>query len=180
MRYRRLRTGGGTYFFTVVTYERKGLLCDPVNVQLLREAFQRVRLKRPFLVEAFVLLPDHLHCIWTMPEGDFDYPTRWRLIKSHFAKRCENNGVVLISDSRLKKEERGIWQRRFWEHMIRDQQDFNRHIEYIHFNPVKHGYVSAPKEWRYSTFHQFVKAGIYDVDFGVSNDVPFDGVTGME
>jgi putative transposase len=180
MQYRRLRTPGGTYFFTVVTFERQKILCDPINVSLLKDAFAHVRKSLPFVIDAFVLLPDHMHCIWSLPEEESDFPERWRLIKSYFSRRYGNENSREVSVSRQSKKEREIWQRRFWEHRIRSQEDFNRHIEYIHYNPLKHGYVKDLRDWPYSTFHRYVRAGIYDEDFGESYEDIFDGMIGME
>ena len=134
----------------------------------MREAIKAIQTTRPFQIDAWVLLPEHLHCIWTLPEGDDDYSIRWSLIKGQFAKNVKplfyNAGQ--LSSSHLKKREFGIWQRRFWEHMIRDEKDFNRHIDYIHYNPVKHGLVMSVKDWPYSTFHRYVREGIYPNDWG--------------
>ena len=155
MRYKRFKIAGGTYFFTVVTYERRIIFESSDNIELLRRAFKHVKKKRPFLIDAFVLLPDHIHCIWTLPEDDFDYSTRWRLIKYHFTKNCPDDLKSGRSESRLNKKEQPIWQRRFWEHLIRDEDDYRNHIEYIHLNPVKHGYVEDPMDWQYSSIHRY-------------------------
>ena len=123
--------------------------------------------KHPFTIDAFVLLPDHIHCIWTLPENDFDYSTRWMLIKSHFTRHYViNKNSVNLSTSRKNKREQNVWQRRFWEHQIRNQEDFNKHVDYIHFNPVKHGYVSKAKDWEYSSFPKYVRLGLYNDDWG--------------
>ncbi len=151
MRYRRVRQNGGTYFFTVVTNKRKKILCEKSSVDLLRDAFRIVKDKHPFTIDAMVVLPDHLHCMWTLPENDDDYPVRWRLIKSYFTR----NGTW---DS--------PWQNRFWEHVIRDDKDYANHMAYIHINPVKHGHVPAPVEWEHSSFHRYVKMGWFDTDWG--------------
>ena len=148
MRYQRLRVNGGTYFFTLVTHRRRRLLCTPENVYHLREAFRSVTERHPFKLDAFVLLPDHLHAIWTLPEGDDDFSMRWRLIKSAFTRRCGEACRGPASASRRRKGEQAVWQRRFWEHQIRDERDRIQHIEYIHYNPVKHGLVEAPRDWR--------------------------------
>jgi putative transposase len=139
MQYRRARIKGGTYFFTVNTHNKRTLFNDPENTELLRKTFRRVKKLHPFKIDAFILLPDHLHCIWTLPEGDKDYATRWRLIKTFFTKRCKDHCKQIQSESRTKKKEQAIWQRRYWEHLIRDEDDFKKHVEYIHYNPVKHG-----------------------------------------
>ncbi len=119
-------------------------------------------------MDAVVVLHDHLHCIMTLPEGDADFSTRWNLIKGNFSRDVERR--ERISESRQGRRERGIWQRRFWEHMIRDQDDFNRHADYIHWNPVKHGWVSRASDWPHSSFHDYVRRGIYPSDWGGATD----------
>ena len=119
-------------------------------------------------MDAVVVLPEHLHCIWTLPAGDADFATRWRLIKTEFSKMMATGEKR--SSSRVGKGERGIWQRRFWEHTLRDERDFSRHCDYIHFNPVKHGYVSRAADWPYSSYKKFVEAGVYPPDWGGSAD----------
>ena len=153
--YRRAYVKGGCYFFTVVTAERRPILLT--YIQLLREAFRVVRSSHPYTIDAAVILPDHLHCIWTLPEIDNDYSTRWRLLKSHFSRKMSEQ-----TDKSFNKSNRGIWQNRFWEHLIRDEHDYNRHLDYIHYNPVKHGLVEKAANWEYSTFHKFVKQGFYE------------------
>lgn len=164
--YLRARVPGGTYFFTVNLAERSGntLLIDRVSA--LRAAFSATIREQPFAMPAIVVLPDHLHCLWELPAGDDDFPTRWRLIKSRFSRRIEAG--ERRGDSRRKKKERGFWQRRYWEHVIRDEKDYRRHADYIHFNPVKHGYVSAPRLWPHSSFHRWVREGLYAEDWGAS------------
>jgi putative transposase len=164
--YRRLKTPGATYFFTVVTFKRQMILCDSLSLKLLRNAIEEVKQLLPFRINAWVLLPDHMHCLWTLPEGDCDYSKRWGKIKSTFTKKMKAVGwapstKLKASPSRIKHREFVIWQRRFWEHQIRSQQDFNRHCDYIHYNPVKHGLVEDPKKWEYSTVHRFIKKGLY-------------------
>ena len=156
MHYRRARTLGATYFFTVVTYNRQPLFNHPETVQLLRQSFHIVKQQHPFDIEAIVVLPDHLHCMWSLPAGDADFSTRWRLIKSHFTRSCPEPYKRARSLSRRHKQEQAVWQRRFWEHQIRDEKDFVRHVDYIHINPVSHGLVKAPIEWPYSSFHRLV------------------------
>lgn len=180
MRYRRSLTEGGTYFFTVVTHDRRKFLCSTENVSLLREAFRFVMTYHPFKIDAFVLLPDHLHCIWTLPEGDNDFSTRWRLIKNTFTHTCDPVLRGNTNISRQKKGEQAIWQRRFWEHQIRDNDDLTRHVEYIHYNPVKHGLADAPRDWEYSSFHRYVHQGIHDLGWGAKNVVPFEDAIGYE
>ena len=160
--YRRNFVPGGSFFFTVNLVERKrSLLTD--HISLLREAFRGIRQRHPFTIDAIVILPEHLHTVWTMPVGDADFATRWRLIKSAFSRQLAHE--ERISPSRLAKGERGIWQRRYWEHTIRDESDFIRHIDYIHINPVKHGWVKRVSDWAPSSFHHYVKFGVYPADW---------------
>ncbi len=180
MRYRRLKNKGARYFFTVVTYNRRRFLCSPDNVQLLRQAFQWTMQRHPIEINAFVLLPDHLHCIWTLPKDDHNYSTRWRLIKTYFSRHCQNDYDGIVSKSRQNKQEKMFWQRRFWEHAIRDDKDFVKHVEYIHYNPVKHGLTAAPKDWEYSSFHRYVKSGLYDQMWGAGGKISFDLDIGNE
>ena len=128
------------------------------------ELARHVRATRPFELDAAVILPDHLHCVIELPIGVTDFSLRWRLIKSHFSKSLPK--TELLSATRMRRGERGIWQRRFWEHRIRDEEDFRRHMDYIHFNPVKHGLVACVQEWPYSTFHRCVQSGIYPGNWG--------------
>jgi putative transposase len=134
--YVRAYVPGGSYFFTVALLERRRRLLAE-NIEALREAFGSVRDRRPFRTDAVVILPDHLHCLWTLPPNDSDFSTRWRLIKSSFARAIAPG--ERLSTRRQMKHERGVWQRRFWEHAIQDQRDYDTHLDYIHFNPVKHG-----------------------------------------
>ena len=168
MQYRRAFVAGGTYFFTVNLLERdKSLLTD--HIDLLKTAFHRVKLSHPFYIDAIVVLPDHLHAIWTLPANDADFATRWRLIKSHFSRGLPCTERTNLS--RLKKSERGIWQRRYWEHLIRDDLDYQRHVDYIHYNPVKHGYVDKAFDWPYSSIHRFIEKGIISSDWGVGESI---------
>ncbi|HID83110.1 MAG TPA: transposase [Chromatiales bacterium] len=161
--YRRNRVPGGTYFFTVNLLERrKQILVD--HIDALRTAIRKTRRKAPFHIDAWVILPDHMHCIWTLPEGDAKYSDRWRAIKKYFTKSIPDSEYR--SEVRIKRNERGIWQRRFWEHTIRDDLDYKRHMDYIHFNPVKHGLVKSVKDWPHSTFHRLVERGIYLPEWG--------------
>ena len=145
--YRRTLSAGHTYFFTVNLAQRRGNDLLIKHIDSLREAFSKVRRYRPFVIHAIVILPDHLHCLWQLPENDSDYSTRWRLIKSEFSKRIIYGED--ITASRLRKGERGLWQRRYWEHLIRDERDFVAHVKYIYNNPVKHGYVQQAADWPY-------------------------------
>lgn len=149
--YRRLRIPGGCYFFTVNLEDRRSDLLVR-NVDALREAVRSVRRARPFRIDAFVVLPDHLHAVWTLPDGDEDFPTRWRLIKKAFSRRLPAGEPR--SPSRRRRGEREIWQRRYWEHAIRDERDFAAHVDYVHINPVKHGLAETPSDWPYSTVHR--------------------------
>ena len=180
MKYRRSRANGATFFFTVVTYKRKKILCFNENTTLIKKAFKHVALKRPFKTDAFVMLPDHIHCIWTLPDGDNGYSTRWSLIKEYFTKRCNAKFKNDQNDSMKKKGLQSVWQLRFWEHQIRDDRDYAVHVEYIHYNPVKHGYVKSPKDWEYSSFHRYVKQGVFDIDWGAHEDITFDKDVGNE
>lgn len=151
MEYRRARVAGGCYFFTVALADRsRDLLVAHINE--LRAAFKTVKTLHPFTINAMVILPEHLHCLWTLPEHDDNYSARWMLIKRHFSLNTPKTET--IKSTRLRKRERGIWQRRFWEHCIRDERDFNNHIEYIHNNPIKHGYVTHAQAWPYSSIHK--------------------------
>lgn len=164
--YRRAK-GGSAYFFTVVTYGRQPILCLDDSIKALREAIREAKEERPFEVKAWVLLPDHLHCVWELPEGQLDYSVRWALIKKGFTKRIKGQiETPLPNLSRIKHREAAVWQRRFWEHQIRDEADLRRHCDYIHYNPVKHGLADSPKDWKYSTFHRDVKEGLYPEDWG--------------
>jgi putative transposase len=160
--YRRNFVPGATYFFTVNVADRRSNILTE-HAAVLRAAFRDIRSAHPFAIDAIVVLPDHLHAVWTLPDGDHDFAQRWRLIKASFSR--EIPGGEPLSASRLAKAERGIWQRRFWEHTIRDERDLERHVDYIHFNPVKHGYVSRVRDWPYSSFHQMVRVGIYPDDW---------------
>lgn len=151
--YRRHFVKGGCYFFTVTLVDRRtSLLVD--HIDLLRNSFAHVQQRHPFHINAIVILPEHLHCIWTLPDGDNDYPNRWKLIKAGFSRQLPATEERSIS--RYQRGERGIWQRRYWEHTIRDETDFRHHVEYIHHNPVKHGHAQHPADWLYSSYHRRV------------------------
>jgi len=147
-----------SYFFTINLAERSSRLLTE-NIYALRKAWRKVRRELPFKTEAVVVLPDHLHCIWTLPPEDADFSARWRKIKAIFSRQLPK--IERRSVSRLDKGERGIWQRRFWEHALRDETDWERHVDYIHYNPVKHGRVKQVADWPYSTFHRYVRLGLY-------------------
>ena len=169
--YRRWFVPGGTYFFTLVTYQRRHFLTDDMPRRCLREAISTVKRDHPFEIVAIVLLPDHLHTVWTLPNGDANYATRWRRIKEEFTESfLADGGVELpVSESRRKKGERGIWQRRYWEHTVGDEDDLKRCVDYTHWNPKKHGYVTRVRDWEYSTFHRFVELGEYEIEWGASD-----------
>ena len=167
MTYRRNFVKGGSYFFTVALADRSQRLLVE-HVEALRDAFRQVKARYPFELDAVVILPDHLHCIWTLPDGDADYPDRWRRIKAAFSRRLPDCNPR--SASKISKGERGIWQRRYWEHTLRDAEDWRRHLDYIHYNPVKHGYVAQVVDWPYSTFHRYAEAGVYPKDWAGSGE----------
>jgi len=156
--YRRNRVPGGTYFFTVNLHDRNSDLLT-AQIGALRAAIRHALVKWPFHIDAWVVLPEHMHCIWTLPEGDFDYSGRWRVIKAAFSRALPV--TERRSASQLSRNERGIWQHRFWEHTIRDDRDYAAHMDYIHFNPVKHGYVSNVADWPHSSFRRCVYKGVY-------------------
>ncbi len=165
--YRRYRIAGGCYFFTVNLLKRdESLLVD--NIDLLRESVRACKNKKPFHIDGWVVLPEHMHCIWTLPEGDDDFSGRWRMIKTLFSKGLPKNEKR--TKVRQKRGERGIWQRRFWEHAIRDDRDYEKHMDYLHFNPVKHGWVKNVIDWPYSSFHRYHKKGVYSEDWLADNN----------
>ena len=168
MQYRRANTPGASYFFIVNLANRRSKLLTTYTEEL-RSAFKQTQKNHPFVIEAIVILPEHLHCILTFPENDADFATRWRLIKSTFSRAIPK--TERISQSRLQKSERGIWQRRYWEHLIRDENDFEKHVNYIHFNPVKHRHVSAPVEWPHSSIHRAIREGITPSNWAAENEI---------
>ena len=172
--YRRLFIPGGTWFFTVNLLQRQNNNLLIQEIDLLRNTVKSVRNRYPFQINAWVVLPEHMHAVWTLPVNDTDFSTRWRLIKSGFSRglpKTEYRSAV-----RIAANERGIWQRHFWEHAIRDEADYQQHIDYIHVNPLKHKLVSQVKDWPYSSFHRYVERGIYptnwcgEMDFEVNGD----------
>lgn len=173
-RYLRPKSAGGTFFFTVVTFDRRKILTLDISRQFLSNAITEVQTQFPFSIEAWVLLPDHLHAIWTLPDGDTDYSKRWGLIKAKFSKKGKAFFHVepTANPSRIKRRETTIWQRRFWEHGIRDEQDLQNHLDYIHYNPVTHGLVNSVRDWPYSSFHRYVREGFYPEHWG--EDVSFE------
>ena len=166
MKYRRVYVNGGTYFFTVVTYNRQPILNSQSSFNLLNDAIKYTANQMPFEVIAYVVMPDHMHFIWTLPEDSSDFSTRWRLIKSYFTRNWCKKQIVSSSASRKMKGEKDIWQRRFWEHLISDEADLTRHVEYIHYNPIKHGFVDCAINWKYSSFTDYVRKGLYPKNWG--------------
>lgn len=162
-RYLRAKLKGGTYFFTVALTDRTGDLLVR-HIDHLRAAYGSVRRELPFETIAICVLPDHLHAIWSLPEDDDDFSKRWSLIKSGFSRKLP--AAAGLAPSKLAKREKGIWQRRYWEHAIRNDADLTRHIDYTHFNPVKHGLVSQVCDWPHSSFHRYVKRGALPRDWG--------------
>ncbi|MEN3276305.1 MAG: REP-associated tyrosine transposase [Massilia sp.] len=171
-RYRRQFTGT-TYFFTVVAYQRRPIFCLPIFRAALHDAVHTVRLTRPFVVDAWVLLPDHMHCIWTLPDDDRGYSTRWEEIKRHVASACKDtlHNPKLLTNAGRNRRESTIWQRRFWEHQIRDETEMEKYVDYIHFNPVKHGIVRRVCDWPHSTFHRYVREGVYANDWAGTPEI---------
>ncbi len=169
--YRRDDTPGATWFFTVATYRRQNTLCDEAVRKSLLEAIAATRKGRPFRVDAWVLLPDHLHCLWTLQAGDADFSIRWNLIKRRTSQAL--GGAYIrpewMTVSKETHRELTFWQRRFWEHRIRDDRDFERHADYIHYNPVKHGLCFRPADWPFSSVHRFMREGMYPGDWAASS-----------
>jgi putative transposase len=168
--FRRAVVPGATYLFTVNTHQRMKVLTNASFYSALKHALRRVNVEHPFTTDASVLLPDHLHCIWTLPPGDANYALRWNLIKRLVSQATRQLIEALMNRSRQQRRELGLWQRRFWEHQIRDEQDLIKHVEYIHWNPVKHGYVARVRDWPYSSFHGYVKQGLYPLDWASSDE----------
>ncbi len=167
MDYRRSRAAGGIFFFTLNLNDRSAtLLVD--HIGSLRQAMREVKVRHPFDILAMVVLPDHLHALWRLPDDDGDYPLRWSLIKAGFSRQLPPLETVNLS--RRLKRERGVWQRRYWEHQVRDEQDLQRHLDYIHFNPVKHGHARRAVEWPYSSIHRYVRAGVLPADWAGQRD----------
>lgn len=165
--YRRAYSPGGTFFFTVVTHDRQPLLCGEDARRHLRSIMQECQRTWPFDIQALVLLPDHLHTIWTLPQDDSNFSRRWGWIKKTFTQRwlaCGHEAAD-VSESKARRHRRGVWQVRFWEHQLRDEQDTKAHFDYIHYNPVRHGLATCPHRWPYSTFHKWVEKGTYPADW---------------
>jgi putative transposase len=172
--YRRALVPGASWFFTVNLLQRRNNDLLVRHVDILREAVRRVHRLHPFAINAWVVLPEHMHCVWTLPPGDADYSLRWRLIKTFFCRALpadEHRSVV-----RLHRGERGIWQRRYWEHLIRDDEDYRRHVDYVYVNPLKHGLVGRVRDWPYSSFHRDVRVGLYPLDWVGDVDLLLPGM----
>lgn len=163
--YRRSTVPGGTWFFTLTLADRRSRLLVE-EIALLRQAYGQTLQARPFRTLAICILPDHLHAIWTLPEGDADYSGRWSLLKSTFSRHFP---ASFRTASKTRKREKGLWQRRFWEHQIRDATDLQRHVDYVHFNPVKHGLVNSVADWPHSSYHRYVEKGLLSQDWAGSN-----------
>jgi putative transposase len=172
--YRRNYVPGGTYFFTVVTCNRRRFLTTDLARECLRNAIETIKQDRPFQIVAWVLLPDHLHTVWTLPPGDADYPTRWRRIKEEFTRDYLARGGTEAgrNRSRRKRGERGVWQRRYWEHTIDSEGELEQACDYTHWNPKKHGLVDDVADWPYSTFHRFVSQWHYEPGWGRADPTP--------
>ncbi|SDI01487.1 putative transposase [Pseudomonas benzenivorans] len=160
--YRRARVPGATYFFTVNLRDRSSDLLIR-EIELLRDTVRATKARHAFHIDAWVVLPEHMHCLWTLPPGDADFSLRWKVIKFAFAKRLP--ATESRTTTQQRRGERGIWQRRYWEHLIRDDLDYQRHFDYIHGNPIKHGYVQRLADWPYSSFQRAVAMGIYPADW---------------
>lgn len=171
-RYRRLRVPGATYFFTVNLARRESDLLT-AQVDQLRHAFVRTALEEPFKVDAMVVLPDHIHAVWTLPEGDADFSRRWQKLKQYFTRQA---GVQLPrSGSKQRKREAGIWQRRFWEHLVRNDTDYHKHVEYCWQDPVRHGLVDRPADWPFSSIRRDIARGLVDPGWKGSEPAGFFG-----
>ena len=180
MKYRRFYQPGGTYFFTLVTFNPMEIFLEDSACDLFTQAISYVRNNHPFQAKAYCICLDHIHMVWSLSEDDYDYPTRWRLVKSCFCRNYRKENRISGPVSRKVGENRAIWQRRYWEHWIRDKDDLVKHIEYIHYNPVKHGLVDAPEKWKYSSFQDYVDQGLYQRDWGAQGDFKYLDAFGNE
>lgn len=172
--YRRAIQPGGCFFFTVCTERRQRLLTEPPVIAALRAAFLTVKREHPFTIDAIVVLPDHLHTIWTLPQDDAAYALRWNLIKRKASAAARDLVSVKLRASHRARHEIGLWQRRYWEHQIRDDLDFARHVDYIHWNPVKHGHVERAADWPHSSFHKYVQRGDLPIDWASASEFDDD------
>lgn len=181
--YRRWMIPGETFFFTVVTFKRRKIFVSQRVATILGQAFRTVRRDAPFRTIAMVVLPEHLHCIWSLPPGDADFSTRWKRIKREFTvqyrREIDPDPDAGVSPHRRARGERGVWQRRFWEHVVEDQHELEILCDYIHYNPVKHGHASSPAEWPWSTFEKFVAGGDYPPDWGRTRPTSFGAVASI-
>jgi putative transposase len=170
--YRRPKVAGGTFFFTIVTYRRIPILTTDLAREILRFAWKNTQDRFPFSTDAICLLPNHIHCIWTLPEGDANFSIRWKEIKRVFTMNYldQIRAEPTEDSSRSHRKEAAIWQRRFWEHLIRDDEDLKVHLNYIHINPVKHGLVEKAADWQWSSFHRYVQMGYYEKEWGINPD----------
>ncbi len=172
--YRRSHAPGATWFFTVNTYRRQPILTHPDAITALRTALHSVREQHPFKIDAMVVMPDHLHAIWTLPPGDANFAIRWSLIKRQVSQAARHLVNQTQSASRVKRREINFWQRRYWEHQIRNDADFDRHVDYAHYNPVKHGHVERVIDWPYSTFQRYVRLGICPAEWAGGGELVGD------
>ena len=166
--YRRVIIEGGIYFFTLTTNNRQKIFLSSSARDIFLEAVNHVMNFHPFSTEAYCILPDHIHLLWRMPEEDANYSTRISEIKKRFSKEfcAKYPSIVKRNEFQVNRGESGVWQRRFWEHYIRDETDLNNHINYIHFNPVKHGIVRQVRDWPSSSFFNYARSGHYQIDWG--------------
>jgi REP-associated tyrosine transposase len=171
-KYRRNYQNGGTYFISIITGERFPLFESSIARDCLRLAFEKTKATHPFTLDACVLLPEHIHCLLTLPEDDGEYSKRISIVKRLFSQCCKQKGIQYPrpSKSKLSKRESGFWQRRFWEHTIKDEEDYKNHLDYIHYNPVKHGLVQCAHAWPHSTFNKWIKHGEYGSDWACECD----------
>jgi putative transposase len=172
--YRRNYVPGGTYFFTCVTYQRRPILTTDLGRLCLRHAIQTVQAEYPFTIVAIVLLPDHWHSVWTLPSNDSKYPLRWMRIKEEFTRAWLARGGFELpqSQSRAEHRQRGVWQKRYWEHTVEDEDDLKCCVDYTHWNPRKHNLVQRIRDWKWSSFHRYVQSGEYELDWGGTDPVP--------
>jgi putative transposase len=179
--FRRFFVAGGTYFFTLATANRAPLFADAEGRAMLGRAIRARCAQSPFTTIAIVLMPDHLHAIWTLPAGDDDYPSRWRAIKATFAHEWLRRGGLeqRVTPGYQSQRHRGVWQPRYMEHVIGEEQDLQNHVDYIHYNPVKHGYVRSPRQWPWSSFRRYVVSSEYREEWG-SNDRPPPNFPGVD
>ena len=172
--YHRAYIPGGTFFFIVKTEHNAPVFQAEDSVRILGDVIRETKQRWPFDIDAIVLLPDHLHTIWSLPPNDADFSRRWGWLKKEFTRRYLASGGTeqRTSASRKKNRRRGVWQRRFWEHAIKDEDDYDAHFDYIHWNPVKHGYVECPVDWPHSSFHRWVESGVYEKNWGCGEREP--------